>query len=318
MGMTMKLQPLFVGLVCHVVPAWLAVSAAAAEPAQEETPAYVRLQRGEHKEPRALETAIVRFASTDPQRRNVTVDLIGAIHVADRPYFETLNQRFKQYDAVLYELVARPEAKVPKPDSPPGTVVGGVQVGMTALLGLSFQLDHIDYAAKNMVHADMTPEEFDASMERRNESFLAMFFRVMGRGLADQTQGASGPSDLQVLAALFAPDRTERLKRIMAEQFVALDGDLDMFDGPEGSTLVTERNKRALQVLERELARGKQRLAIFYGAGHLPDLQRRLEKDFAMHRTRTEWLTAWSLTPATPAAAPAQPAPAGDAGGRRP
>ncbi len=38
------------------------------------------------------------------------VDLIGAVHIAHREYFQLLNKKFRNYDAVLYELVADPEA----------------------------------------------------------------------------------------------------------------------------------------------------------------------------------------------------------------
>ena len=35
-------------------------------------------------------------------------------------------------------------------------------------------------------------------------------------------------------------------------------------------------------MLRKELAAGKKKIAIFYGAGHMPDLQKRLHDDFAM------------------------------------
>ena len=73
-------------------------------------------------------------------------------------------------------------------------------------------------------------------MKKRNESFLGMFFRVMGAVLRRAGQGPLGSGDLQLLAALFAQDRAQRLKLVMAEQFAEVDGGLDMFDGPEGST----------------------------------------------------------------------------------
>ena len=83
---------------------------------------------------------------------------------------------------------------MPQPGRFPGTAVGGMQVGMKSLLGLQFQLDCIDYARKNMVHADMTPEEFDATMKSRKESLPAMFFRLFGRSLAEQANDPSAPT----------------------------------------------------------------------------------------------------------------------------
>ena len=114
--------------------------------------------------------------------------------------------------------------------------------------------------------------------------------------MAEQADDPMGTSDLQMLAALFAPDRAQRLKLVMAKEFANLESEISIFDGPEGSTIITERNKRALEVLAREMAKERKKLAIFYGAGHLPDMQRRLQEEFAMQRTGTVWVSAWSLS----------------------
>lgn len=261
----------------------------------DDADSFVRIRRGEDKAPMALETAIIRFTQADEQNRAVVVDLIGAIHVADKAYYTKLNKRFKRYESVLYELVAREDANVPQPGRGPGSAVGGLQVGMKSLLELEYQLDCIDYTRKNMVHADMSPEEFSETMKKRNETWLGTFFRIMGRGFAEQAKDPIGSSDWQIMAALFAEDRAYRLKLALAEQFTNLEDQMSMFDGPEGSTIVTERNKKALDVLRGEIDRGKKKIAIFYGAGHLMDMQRRLEKDFGMKRVKTEWVPAWSL-----------------------
>jgi hypothetical protein len=269
--------------------------AAAAERAPEKE-RFVRLLRGADNSPVALQTAIVRF-SKEANSVAPTVDLIGAIHVADRSYYKELNRRFRDYDAVLYELVAPEEATVPAPGQSPGSAVGGLQVGMKSLLELEFQLDWVDYRPENMVHADMSTVEFRETMKRRKESFLGMFFRLMGRAMAEQSEGPVGSTDWKILAAMFAPDRAHRLKLIMAEEFSDMEGEMSIFEGPEGSTIITERNKKALRVLREKLAKGHRKLAIFYGAGHLPDLQQRLEHEFGMRPTKTIWLTDWSLTP---------------------
>jgi hypothetical protein len=70
-----------------------------------------------------------------------------------------------------------------------------------------------------------------------------------------------------------------------------------VFNGPEGSTLVTERNKKALDVLRRQIKSGKRRLAIFYGAAHMEDMARQLESEFGLQRSGTTWVVAWDLTP---------------------
>ena len=104
-------------------------------------------------------------------------------------------------------------------------------------------------------------------------------------------------NDTELFMALFAKDRAMKLKRLVAQQFQSLEGSMSALDGPEGSAIITERNKRCFDVLDKQLAAGKKRIGIFYGAGHLADMQRRLEKDYNFHRASESWLTAWQLSP---------------------
>jgi hypothetical protein len=166
---------------------------------------------------------------------------------------------------------------------------------MTSVLGLKFHLEEIDYTPENLVHADLSPEEFSQMMKDRGESFLQIFFRMMGQAMAQQNRDPSGSSDMRILFALFAKDRELRLKRIMAEQFEDLEGTIAALEGPNGSTIISERNKRALEVLEEQFNAGKRRIGIFYGAGHLPDLERRLIDDFGLKRAKVRWVEAWDL-----------------------
>ena len=112
-----------------------------------------------------------------------------------------------------------------------------------------------------------------------------------------------------MLSALFAKDRPLQFKRIMAEQFENMEGSIAALDGPEGSTLITERNKKAFEVLTRELAAGKKRIGVFYGAGHLPDMEKRLLADFGLKRSGEKWLAAWNLASAPKKDDAKKPAP---------
>ncbi len=267
---------------------------------------YLRLLRKADGTPLALEAAVVRCAPRDAAKRSrgPVVDLVSAVHVAEKGYYTKLNREFRDYDAVLYELVAPEGTRIPKGGGGSDSPVSAVQMGITNVLELEFQLNAIDYGRPNMVHADMSPEQFAASMQRRGESVLTMFMRMLGYALARQ-QGSGQSPDAQLLLAFFDKNRALALKRVLAEQFEDLEGSLLALDGPDGSTIISERNKVALGVLRKQLAAGKKRIAIFYGAGHMPDLHRRLRDDFGLATTRTRWLAAWNLQPKTkPAAKP--------------
>jgi len=256
---------------------------------------FLRIRRSEAGELLAMETSIVSYLRPDDPQ--VQVDLVGAIHIADKPYFDQLNKVFTSYDAVLYELVA-PKDVTPNPGERSGSAIGFLQTSMKSMLDLQYQLDCIDYKRKNFVHADMTPEEFASTMKERGESFPQMFLRMFGQSLAMQARNPGRSSDAELIAALFTSreERARRLKRIMAQQFEGMEATASVLDGPNGSTILTERNKAALRVLSTELRKGKKRIAIFYGAAHLPDMEKRLLSEFKLKRSKSEWLTAWDLT----------------------
>src|SRR5437773_12451952 len=57
---------------------------------------FIRLRRDDNRRPAAMETAVVHYAS--PARPGVTIDLVGAVHVGDRTYYDDLNKLFENYD----------------------------------------------------------------------------------------------------------------------------------------------------------------------------------------------------------------------------
>lgn len=276
---------------------------------QAEQPAlgeqWVQLKLDAQQEPEALQVAVVRYvgpkyAKMPASKVREYVDLVGAVHVGDKKYYDQLNRRFRGYDALLYELVAPEGTVVERGRGTSNThPLGAVQNGLKTMLEIEHQLERIDYTRPNFVHADFSPDEFMKSMENRNEGFAQLYFRMIGQALAQQSQqSAQGEStDLDILGALLSQDRPRRLKIALAKQFESLEEALVGLSGPEGSTLITERNKRALEVLRKQQKLGKRRIGIFYGAGHLSDMHERLVNEFGLTPIGIEWLEAWDLRP---------------------
>jgi len=281
---------------------WVLASCVSAAMAADKTqrPKYVRIERDGAGEAVSLQTAVTRFVPSGTDSDNVVVDLVGAIHVGEKGYYEALNKRFEGYDVVLFEMVAPAGVKIPKGTRPGGHPVAMLQNGLKDILKLEHQLEWVDYSKENMVHADMSPDEFSKSMSDRGESFATMFFRMLGQSMAQQAQQPqqkSKTSDFDLLAALFDKNRAGTLKRIMAEQFEGMEGAMMAIEGPQGSTIVSERNKVALKRLEEQLSAGKKKIAIFYGAAHMPDIEARLADEFGLKRAGEEWVTAWKMDP---------------------
>jgi hypothetical protein len=256
---------------------------------------FVRLVR-DNGIPVALQTAVVRFVPTDCGRTKPTVDLIAAVHLADRSYYEQLNKLFEQYDVVLYELVAPEGTQIPKGGAGTGSEhpVSVLQKMMTRVLDLEYQLRGIDYTKKNFVHADLSPEKFAQSMKRRGENMWTMMLRMMGYAMAQQS-GDAAASDSRLLMALLDPNRALALKRVLSEQFQDLEGAIGAIEGPDGSAIITDRNQAVLKVLKEQIDGGKANIAIFYGGAHMPDFERRLREEFGFAPIETQWLTAWDM-----------------------
>lgn len=262
---------------------------------------FMRIRRDHKGRPVAMETSVVRYVKKNADGETVTVDLIGAVHVGGQDYYDSLNDQFEKYESLLYELVAPEGTVIPKggraddDDSISLNPVGGIQKGLKNLLDLEFQLEKIDYTKKNFVHADMTPTEFAESMSENEESIGGYALKAMGQSMAMQAAGKdSGTAGM--IMALFSSDKALRMRRVMAQQMINMDAGLTMFEGKDGSTIINHRNAKCMEVLKRELASGKKKIAIFYGAGHLADMEKRLISDFQMNVGGQKWFPAWKLT----------------------
>jgi hypothetical protein len=81
----------------------------------------------------------------------------------------------------------------------------------------------------------------------------------------------------------------------MELMLAGFDEDDDGTDG-SGSVILAERNKVVLRVLKKVLDEGtRKKIGIFYGGGHMPDLERRLIRELGFRRVRHEWLLAWDI-----------------------
>ncbi len=242
-----------------------------------------------------LETSVATYVDENNRR----VDLVGAVHVADTSYYETLNLLFGGYDAVLYELVADADTR-PTPGQGGDSMVSVFQRAMKDTLDLDFQLDAIDYHAKNFVHADLDPATFVRLQEESGESLISLMLQSM---MSEFSRTVENPEEstaqsLSWLLALFSKNRAFSLKFILGQQFEDMERLVAGFERNlqgEESVLLIKRNNACLKVLEDQLTEGKKRVAIFYGAAHLPDLEQRLIDEFGFAKTRETWLRAWNI-----------------------
>ncbi len=286
-----------------LMPLALAACAATADETPTDFMRFVQEDDGSGR----LESALVNYVDGDGRQ----VALVGAVHIGDRAYYEELNALFTGFDGVLYELVAERGMK-PEPGSGTDSPVSMMQRFMKDSLDLTFQLEEVDYSPENFVHADIDPAGFAQKMEEKGESLLSMMLKMMRAEFERSEKNPNSQvSSMAMLLALTSKDSSRTMKMLLGRQFEdmeAMVSGLDEGAKGEGSTLLGERNKICIDVLNEQLAAGKHRLAIFYGAAHLPDMERRLG-ELGFTKKSHEWIVAWDIPAANPAAKKPSPTP---------
>lgn len=168
---------------------------------------YMRFKKGDSGE---LQTAVVSYRKKFPWsllQPFLQVDLVSTIHIADKEYFETLQEELESYDCVLYEMVASRESlenrktplavrKLTKTQSRSFNIIGFIQRQMARLLMLDFQLDCLDYEPDNWYHADLDFETFKLLQIEKGESFFTFARDMTLRSTKALVQATSIPEEL--------------------------------------------------------------------------------------------------------------------------
>jgi len=253
---------------------------------------FARVATDSDDKPTALQLAIVTYVPVTG-RAKYSVDLVSAIHIGEAEYYAELNDRFTDYDVLLYELVA-PQGTVITRDTERTGFISNAQMTMTRLLDLSFQLDEVDYTPPNFVHADLSGDELSQSMADRNESLYTYFWRVFFASMRQYGKDPLGLRDWRLISAVLRDDNDDALKTMLAYELVDIDRIQDVLGEDSDSAVIGARNERAIEVLHGELDSGAKRVGIFYGVGHMPDLEERLLR-MGLEPKRTVWVDAWNL-----------------------
>jgi len=239
-----------------------------------------------------FETAIATYEDD----KGHSVDLVAAVHIADKAYYDKLQKRMATYDALLYELVAA-KGTVPEKGRKSNSIISQFQRFLKNGLKLDFQLDAIDYKKDNFVHADLSPAEFQKKQKERGESLVGLMLRSMMQGMKDEKEGKGSKITIfHVIAGFFAKDQARYHKFLFAQELSRLEEMLSSFGDAKGaeSAIIGDRNAACFTVLDEQLAKGRKKIGVFYGAAHLPDMEGRLRKR-GFHKKGKIWLTAWDL-----------------------
>ncbi|MDB6069899.1 MAG: signal peptide protein [Verrucomicrobiales bacterium] len=323
----LRFMPAVASLLCMAawtasIPAWSAPATAtpppapaapvspAVSPEAAKVPDYVRI--AEDAASTRLEVCVTTF--TLPDGRNI--DLFGVVHLADASYYKELNRRLGTYDSVLFELVGNPEA-LQNPNAAAARPQGrphplrGIQKLIGDVFKLDFQLEKIDYTRPNFVHADTSAEEFAKMQAERGESMMKLLlksFQMSGDpALQEKLKDAENVGLADMIMLFYSQKTMQRIKVIFARVLAESESLLEDKLLGKDNAIVAGRNGVALKKLKEVMADpGKKRVAVFYGAGHMPTLEPVLTGEWKATRGEEAWLPAWTMPAPVKAAAPAR------------
>ncbi len=263
--------------------------------AQQE-PNYVRFIQGDGEWQGELQTSVVTLVNA----RGVELDLVAAVHLGEEDYYARLNDYFTTRDVVLYELVAEPNQIPVRDGARSSSLIGFIQQSMADFLDVGFQLNEIDYSPYNFLHADLTPSQLQALMASKNESFLTMFIDLamvhMAEHNASDDEALSPFNMLSVLRAMISEDQSAAFKYLFATELGRSGGVMAGVELEQQFTILGDRNEAALGVLREALQNpDNQRISVFYGAAHMPGIERGAIAEMGFSRTEEHWLAAWLM-----------------------
>jgi hypothetical protein len=176
-----------------------------------------------------------------------------------------------------------------------------IQHSLAAALGLTFQLDGIDYDRERFINSDMSLEQIQSQVVESggDSGDTRVLVAVLdGSGFVAALMRVG----LKIIQA--NPRLREMVKAVMIEILGETGGDIASLQGVSDSTrrlltvIIDQRNQVVVNDLQRLLAgdRTPQSIAVFYGAGHMLDLEKRLAEQLGYRPAEQFWLPAFSAS----------------------
>jgi len=174
----------------------------------------------------------------------------------------------------------------------------GIQKRIADAFGLSFQLDEMDTTGEKYVNADLSIDEVDALLREGGGDGSMLLDVIGGSGIMNDIAGlVLGFIERMPGVAVRGKVMLMMLLGSSEELFSGGGGGGAALPGMEGlmEVLIDRRNERVIEDLARALegeSDETERVAIRYGAGHMPDLHERIVSRFGYRPVDRGWLTA--------------------------
>jgi hypothetical protein len=256
-----------------------------------------------------------------PRRRSEPVVwLIGVSHIGESNYYARLQTHLDARTLVLFEGIGAAEDEKaaetagigaagsganPQPNENAGTR-SSLQSAMAASLGLVFQLEAIDYRRPNFRNSDLSITQLRRLMAQAEVGSGQAGASEGFESLLELMEGNSWFDSLLQLALRFlgANPKLQALGRLaLIELLGQIQGDPSQLQGmpPEMKqlleVLLQRRNEKVIADLKLVLPRfgPTGSIGIFFGTGHMPDLEARLRRELKYRPAQQIWFTVFEV-----------------------
>jgi hypothetical protein len=255
-------------------------------------------------------------AFTPERGRGPRIWLVGVTHFGTAGYYGEVQRFLDSQTVVFFEGVGATNKEF-QSQAKEGY---SLQAALAKALGLEFQLEVIDYTRSHFRNSDLSLAQLarlfgGAEPEEAPPATAGLVPGSESRGTSsafDQLVGIMEGTGLWGGLARFAvafiaasPRMQAAVKVAMIDLLSQLPDDLPQMAGlpPEFRrllrVLIEERNRtvvRDLGAALRERPRPRS-IAVFYGAGHMTDLEQRLRDTLGYRPEQERWLTAFGVRP---------------------
>ncbi len=235
------------------------------------------------------------------------IRMVGVTHLGTAEFYKDLQELLDRQSLVLFEGVGAAD----KQFNASGDEHYSLQPALARALGLRFQLQAINYQGSNFVNSDLTLPQLQQILSQGPVSDDGQLGDLMSLLDGSSWLGAFVRFGLTFIES--SPRLQATVRLVMIETLGAVDGDLGDVKGlpPElrrlMDALINERNRVVVSDLRRAVAnwpatRGDRSgrgpgIAVFYGAGHMVDLEQRWVRELGYQAVAEEWRPAFSVNP---------------------
>lgn len=235
-----------------------------------------------------MQTAAQRFTAEGKP----DVWLVGVVHIGEKQYYADLVKLLDAQNLVLFEGV-KPSAKAPAPPADTRAQTP-IYKALSDALGLEFQSTQVNTQRPNWVNSDLSWDDLDKLNKEKNGDKAGAF---------DQLKQALDPTSamgkqLVTLLQTATPGLKEGIKMVLVKTVASGKG--PELDKGVQEIILEARNQSVMDVFAKTVKAesAPKSVAIFWGAMHMPGLQKSLAGLYGYKPAETKWFHAASADPA--------------------